>query len=94
MSHQISGARFGIANEDLNQWFLDLLPDRIEELLAVPVDELMRVGGTEAAELILWYAFRMALSPAAQVMCSFQTFPSITGCGALVMREPGELDES
>lgn len=90
MSHQISGSRFGIANEELDRTFLDLLPDHLHELAAIPTSELMRTGGTEAAELILWYSMRAALSDGAEVMCSVQTFPSITGCGALVMREPSK----
>lgn len=91
MSHQISGSRFGIANEELDRTFLDLLPDHLEELATIPTSELMRVGGTEAAELILWYAMRSALSESAEVMCSLQTFPSITGCGALLMREQDDI---
>jgi hypothetical protein len=88
MSHQISGARFGIANEELDRTFLDLLPGHLDELAAIPTAELMAVGGTEAAELTLWYAMRAALSDAATATYSFQTHPSITGCGALVMAEP------
>ena len=88
MSHQISGSRFGIANEQLDRTFLDLLPDHLDELVAIPTAELMRAGGTEAAELTLWYAMRAALSPEATAVYSFQTHPAITGCGALVMGEP------
>jgi hypothetical protein len=75
-----------MANEDLNAAFLEALPDHMDELVAIPVEELMRVGGTEASELILWYAMRAALPDDAEATCSFHTFPSITGCGALVMR--------
>ena len=88
MSHQISGARFGIANEELDRTFLDLLPDHLDRLAAIPTDELMALGGTEAAELTLWYAMRAALSEAASSVYAFQTFPAITGCGVLVMAEP------
>jgi hypothetical protein len=88
MSHQISGARFGIANEELDRTFLELLPGRLDELVAIPTAELMAVGGTEAAELTLWYAMRAALSDDARTTYAFQTFPAITGCGALVMAEP------
>lgn len=87
MSHQISGARFGIANSEFNEAFLAALPANFAELVAVPVDEMMRIGGTEASELILWYAMRAALGDGATAVCSFHAFPSITGCGALVMAE-------
>ncbi len=91
MSHQISGARFGMANEDLDRYFLENLPGHLDELVAVPVREYMRLGGTEAAELTLWFTMRAALSQQASAVYSFQTFPAITGCGALVMAEPGAL---
>lgn len=93
MSHQISGGRFGIANQDLDRYFLEMLPGHLDQLVAVPVREYMRLGGTEAAELALWFAMRTALSDDARETYTFQTFPAITGCGALVMTEPGELPE-
>jgi hypothetical protein len=88
MSHQISGARFGIANEDLDRFFLAKLPQHLDELAAVDVREYMRLGGTEAAELVLWFAMRAALSDDAESVYTFQSFPAITGCGVLVMQEP------
>ena len=88
MSHQINGARFGIANEEFNAAFLDRLPDALDQLVEIPVAEMMRVGGTEASELILWYAMRAALADDATTVSSFHTFPAITGCGAIVMAEP------
>ena len=91
MSHQISGARFGMANEDLDRYFLRNLPGNLDELVSVPVREYMRLGGTEAAELTLWFAMRAALSERAAAVYTFQTVPAITGCGALVMAEPGAL---
>jgi hypothetical protein len=91
MSHQISGARFGLANEEFDRYFLRNLPDHLDDLVSVPVREYMRLGGTEAAELTLWFTMRAALSQAAAAVYTFQTFPAITGCGALVMAEPGAL---
>jgi hypothetical protein len=91
MSHQISGGRFGIANGDLDRWFLRMLPDHLDDLAAIPLREYMRLGGTEAAELSLWFAMRAALSDRAAAAYTFQTFPAITGCGALVMTEPDAL---
>jgi Catalytic LigB subunit of aromatic ring-opening dioxygenase len=93
MSHQISGARFGIANEDLDRYFLKNLPEHLDELVSIPVREYMRLGGTEAAELTLWFAMRAALSEDAKAVYTFQVFPAITGCGALVMAEPGALGD-
>ena len=89
MSHQISGARFGIANEDFDRYFLRTLPRGLKELAAIPQEDYMRYGGTESVELALWLAMRAALSDEAQPAYTFQTFPQITGCGVLAMVEPG-----
>lgn len=89
MSHQINGARFGIANEGFNEAFLAALPGHLDDLLTIPVEEMMRVGGTEASELTLWYAMRAALPDGVTTLASFHTFPSITGCGALVLASEG-----
>ena len=94
MSHQISGARFGMANLDFDRWFLRNLPTRLDALTELPISEFARLGGTEAVELTLWLAMRAALSDRAVAAFEFHTFPRITGCGALVMVEPGELDDA
>ena len=88
MSHQISGARFGMANEALDQFFLDRLQHNVAELMAIPQDEYMRLGGTEAAELSIWFSMRAALSDSIRQAYVFRTFPKITGCGVIVFEEP------
>jgi protocatechuate 4,5-dioxygenase beta chain len=87
MSHQIVGQRFGMANEDLDRFFLARLGDRPEELVAIPQEELMRVGGTEATELSIWFAMRNALSARPREVHSNYTFPKITGCGVIAFEE-------
>ena len=89
MSHQISGARFGIANEALDQFFLDRLGGHAQELMAIPQQEYMRLGGTEAAELSIWFAMRAALSDEVRQVYSYRTFPKITGCGVIVFEDLG-----
>jgi protocatechuate 4,5-dioxygenase beta chain len=88
MSHQIVGQRFGMANEDLDRFFLARLKDRAEELVAIPQEELQRVGGTEAAELCIWFAMRGALSARPREVYSYYTFPKVTGCGVIAFEEP------
>lgn len=92
MSHQISGSRFGMANLDFDRWFLRSLPTGLDALADLPLSEFARIGGTEAVELTMWLAMRAALSDGAVAAFDFHTFPKITGCGALVMVEPGELN--
>ena len=87
MSHQISGARFGIANEEWDRYFLAHPTDDLGKLVALPQEEIMRIGGTEASELALWFAMRGALSAKARHVYDFYTFPQITGCGVIVFDE-------
>lgn len=89
MSHQISGTRFGIANEELDTFFLEKLPTHFDQLVDVPLTEYMRLGGTEAAELGLWFAMRAAVGDDPEALYRFHTFPQITGCGALVLGANG-----
>jgi hypothetical protein len=88
MSHQISGTRFGMANEALDQFFLDHLERDMDRLIAMPQEEYMRLGGAEAAELSIWFAMRAALSDDIRKAWCFRTFPRITGCGVIVFEEP------
>jgi hypothetical protein len=88
MSHQIHGTRFGLTNEKWDRYFLEAIEQRLDELLAVPMEKIMQVAGTEAAELSMWYAMRMALSPAARTHYSYYTLPAVTGCGVVALDEP------
>ena len=87
MSHQIVGQRFGMANEDLDRFFLANLRERAEELVAIPQEELQRLGGTEAAELCIWFAMRNALGARPREVYTYYTFPKITGCGVIAFEE-------
>jgi protocatechuate 4,5-dioxygenase, beta chain len=87
MSHQIVGERFGMANEHLDRFFLARLRDRAEELVAIPQEELQRLGGTEAAELCIWFSMRGALSARPREVYAYYTFPKITGCGVIAFEE-------
>ena len=88
MSHQIHGTRFGLTNEKWDRYFLEALEQRLDELIAVPLEQIMQVAGTEAAELSMWYAMRAALSPEARTHYSFYTLPAVTGCGVIALDEP------
>jgi aromatic ring-opening dioxygenase catalytic subunit (LigB family) len=88
MSHQIHGTRFGLTNEKWDRYFLDAIEGNMAELTAIPMERIMQIAGTEAAELSMWYAMRAALSPAARKHYSFYTLPAITGCGVIALDEP------
>lgn len=87
MSHQIHGTRFGLTNEKFDRYFLDAIEQRMDELVATPIEQIMQVAGTEAAELSMWYAMRMALSPAARTHYKYYTLPAVTGCGVVALDE-------
>jgi hypothetical protein len=87
MSHQISGTRFGIANVELDRMFLARIGPDPQTLLEIPQQELMRLGGTEAAELSIWFAMRGALGDSPREHYRFHTFPRITGCGVVILEE-------
>ncbi len=84
MSHQIAGARFGMANEEWDRWFLAHLGDDLDRLVGIPQEEIMRVGGADAVELTMWYAMRAALPAKVRRAYDYYTFPQITGCGVAV----------
>jgi len=88
MSHQIHGTRFGMTNERFDRRFLDLIEKRMDELIAIPPDTMMKVAGTEAIELTMWYAMRGALSADASSAYRFYTCPAVTGCGVIALDEP------
>jgi hypothetical protein len=88
MSHQIHGTKFGLTNEKWDRYFLDAIEQRQSELLATPVEQIMQVAGTEAAELTMWYAMRAALADDARTHYSFYALPAVTGCGVIALDEP------
>jgi aromatic ring-opening dioxygenase catalytic subunit (LigB family) len=88
MSHQIHGTRFGLTNEKWDRYFLGAIERDLDELLAIPMEQIMQAAGTEAAELSMWYTMRAALSSAARTHYSFYTLPAVTGCGVITLDEP------
>jgi protocatechuate 4,5-dioxygenase, beta chain len=88
MSHQIHGTRFGLTNEKFDRYFLDAIENKQDELMATPVEQIMQIAGTEAAELTMWYAMRNALAPTARTHYSYYTLPAVTGCGVVALDEP------
>ena len=76
-------------SEALDQFFLDRLERHMDELIAIPQEEYMRLGGTEAAELAIWFSMRAALSDDIRKIYEFRTFPKITGCGVIAFEERG-----
>ena len=90
MSHQIHGRRFGLTNPTFDRYFLEKIAHDWRDLLNIPMSRIMEIAGTEAGELAMWYAMRGALSDDVRNVYSFHIRPEITGCGVIVLEEPGE----
>jgi protocatechuate 4,5-dioxygenase, beta chain len=90
MSHQIHGTRFGQTNERWDRYFLQAIEKDMESLMAIPIEKIMRIAGTEAVELSMWYAMRAALSDDARKVYSFYALPAVTGCGVAVLEESAQ----
>jgi hypothetical protein len=63
LSHQLIGDRAGFNNEAWDLEFLDLIDRDPERLAAMAVEDYMRLGGNEGAEVIMWLIMRAALAP-------------------------------
>jgi hypothetical protein len=89
LSHQIHGKRFGFINPEWDHEFMSRLVEDPAGLTELSHDELMRRGGVESVEMIIWLAMRGALS--AQVKQVHQAYyaPSLTGYGLLAMEDLG-----
>jgi protocatechuate 4,5-dioxygenase, beta chain len=88
MSHQIHGTRFGLTNENWDRYFLGAIESGMDELIKIPMEQIMQAAGTEALELSMWYTMRAALSPEARTRYSYYTLPAVTGCGVIALEEP------
>lgn len=70
LSHQIHGERTGFNDTDWDQTFLDRFVDQPEYLNRLTHADLIRLGGAESAEVIMWMAMRGAL--AGKIRCVHQ----------------------
>lgn len=62
LSHQVHGERTGFNNTDWDEEFLRLIVDRPAELTKLRHADLIRLGGAESVEMIMWLAMRGALA--------------------------------
>lgn len=64
LSHQLHGARTGFNNVEWDQKFVELLERDPAELAAMRHADIIRLGGAESVEVIMWLAMRGALGDA------------------------------
>jgi len=66
LSHQMIGERAGYNNEDWDREFLELIDRDPERLASMTIEDFMRLGGNEGAEVIMWLIMRGALDDRAR----------------------------
>jgi hypothetical protein len=78
LSHQLIGERAGFNNETWDLEFLDLIERDPERLAAMSVEDFVRLGGNEGAEVIMWLIMRGALPPTARKIHQSYYLPMTT----------------
>ena len=78
LSHQLIGERAGFNNESWDREFLDLIERDPERLAGMPIEEFMRLGGNEGAEVIMWLIMRGALEARVRKVHSSYYLPMTT----------------
>jgi protocatechuate 4,5-dioxygenase beta chain len=66
LSHQMIGERAGFNDEKWDREFLDLIDRDPERLASMTIDDFVRLGGNEGAEVIMWLIMRGALDERAK----------------------------
>lgn len=78
LSHQMIGERAGFNNEAWDFEFLELIEKDPERLASMSMEDYMRLGGNEGAEVIMWLIMRGALAPAAKKVHQSYYLPMTT----------------
>lgn len=78
LSHQMIGERAGFNNEAWDLEFLDLVERDPERLAEMSVEDYMRLGGNEGAEVIMWLIMRAALGPTVKKLHQSYYLPMTT----------------
>jgi aromatic ring-opening dioxygenase catalytic subunit (LigB family) len=78
LSHQMIGDRAGFNNEQWDLEFLELIERDPERLARMSLEDFMRLGGNEGAEVIMWLIMRGALAPAAKKVHQSYYLPMTT----------------
>jgi len=78
LSHQMIGDRAGYNNEEWDLEFLDLIGRDPERLARMSLEDFMRLGGNEGAEVIMWLIMRGALAKDARKLHQSYYLPMTT----------------
>src|SRR5215470_5102854 len=78
LSHQLIGERAGFNNEAWDMEFLELIERAPERLAAMTIEDFMRLGGNEGAEVIMWLIMGRARAPAVKKLHDSYYLPMTT----------------
>jgi gallate dioxygenase len=84
LSHQVHGERAGFNNTPWDNQFLDLFEKDPEVLLNMTQADLVRLGGMESAEVIMWMIMRGAMPSHINCLHRQYYLPSMTGIAVTV----------
>ena len=90
LSHQVHGERCGFNNVEWDMEFMDRLHKDPESLIHMPVGELVRLGGMEGAEIVMWMLMRGALAPKVNKLHQSFFLPSMTSIASMVFEDAEE----
>ena len=86
MSHQLDGTRAGFINKEFDMMCMEKLVDDPEALTKYSIDEIVKLAGTQGAEIINWLITRAALTGKVSKVHSNYHIPiSNTAAGVLVL---------
>jgi protocatechuate 4,5-dioxygenase beta chain len=84
LSHQMIGDRAGFNDERWDREFLELIERDPERLARMSIEDFMRLGGNEGAEIIMWLIMRGALAPSARKIHQSYYLPMTTAMAVAV----------
>ncbi len=90
LSHQVHGERCGFNNVEWDHEFMDRLHKDPESLINIPVGELVKLGGMEGAEIVMWMLMRGALAPKVNKLHQSFFLPSMTSIASMVFEDAEE----
>jgi protocatechuate 4,5-dioxygenase beta chain len=86
MSHQLDGTRAGFINKEFDMMCMEKLVSDPEALTKYTIDEIVKLAGTQGAEIINWLITRAALTGTVSKVHSNYHIPiSNTAAGVLVL---------
>ncbi len=88
LSHQLDGARAGFMNPEYDKFCLDHLARHPDALTRHSIHEIVRLSGTQGAEILNWLAARGALGPVASEVHRNYHIPISNTAAATLLLDP------